>query len=397
MTTSDNFAQREPLFIYLRFRRFPAQVIEAWDPRLKGRQFAVIEQNPMSHKTLVVSVSEAARDLGIHAGMPWQLVEKRHKSLPFASRNRGWEKESVDLLKRLLDKWTPAFHINETGNALLDMTRTPALRTWPPLTAAQKLQSTILEETGLQDFILGLSSLRLVARLMTRLSCGNAIRYCAPGKEEDILADMETRCLPGLSARCREGLAKYGLLRVAQIRKLSREALITHFGDEGEKLYSLARGFDFETQTSERNVQTVRTVLDTDLNDDEALMQKLILTADKLCFELKNRGLTIDRVTLIMTYSDNRRAQKTLFLPALTNDFKTISEYAALALRSLDGRRVAVQSLTLSVNQPQADPGQLSLFETQADKKQRQLGEAITRIRDRHSFSAISGANTDVP
>ncbi len=379
-----------PLYLRMECDQFQAQVIEAWHPGFRGKAFVVIEQNQHSHKTSVVSCSALARQLKIREGMPFQVIEKRHKNILSIARNRPWEKDTLEALRRLFDKWTPVFTISEWGSALLDLAGTPSARLFSAPDLANNLKEAIQKQIGLKEIAMGISSSRLVARMLARIARPDSIRYCKPGSEEAILAGMDASWLPGLSVKCRESLIKYGLIKISQIQKIDKKSMAEHFGSEGEKLYSLVRGFDFDAQKPGKNKINVKTILDMDINDEEQMIQKVVLTTDMFCFELKNSRLTTGHITLTLTYTDNRRTQKTIALPDATNDYRTMVSYTRDAFKALYQRRVAIQSITLASHQPQPDPGQLSLFETAVDRKQRLLGDAITLIRQKTNFSAIN-------
>lgn len=382
----------DPLYLAAEFASFSAQAVEAWHPAHRGQPFVVIEQNPHSHATAVHACSAAVRNRGIRPGMPLPVAEKRRPGLIAVARNRTWEAEILESLRRLCCEWTPAFDIGPDGALLLDLTGTPASRALEPSPLVRAFQAAVRQKVGLPQTAVGLSQSRVVARLLARQARPEGVRCCAPGGEAGLLAAMDAALIPGLPPAVREALKKYGLLSIGQIQGLSREALADHFGAEGERLYGLSRGFDLKAERRAAPKVSARTVLDRDINEQEALLAKLTLTADRLCFELKKEALKADRVALTLAYTDRRSAQKTFALPQPTHDFMGVARHARAAFLTLYQRRVALRSMTLAVNRPRSDPGQLSLFTTPADDKQRRLGEAITAIRRKLDFSAITCA-----
>jgi nucleotidyltransferase/DNA polymerase involved in DNA repair len=135
------------------------------------------------------------------------------------------------------------------------------------------------------------------------------------------------------------------------------------------------------------------TVLDRDINDTSQLVQNVRLTADKLCHKMKTWNFQAKSMTFVLTYADYRAVRKAARFPFPTNDLATIAPVAVRVFEELYQRRVAIKSIRLNVNRTGADTGQLSLFETDADRKQRHLDDALVDVRRRMGFHSIMSAS----
>jgi nucleotidyltransferase/DNA polymerase involved in DNA repair len=384
-----------PLFLALRAVDFPAQVLAAWDPSLRGKPFAVVDQDPESHKTAVLACSPAARALGIEAGLPFAAVRRRWRRVPALYRNAAWEDSLREELKALCLRITPEFEVKEDGSALLDLTGTPALRAAEPDTLARKLRQAVCYRTGLTDVALGLAATRLMARVMARQAHPAGFLACPPGREAETLAPLEPGALPGLSPQCRQRIRRYALASVGQIRALGRQALLAGFGSEGDKLYALASGMDPAPAPVRRPEIAAEAVLGEDANDDDFLARQVRATADLLVYRLRREGAVAARLRVMIRYSDHKTARRTLAVEPPTDGFRELSELALRAFRALHLRRVALRAISLSVARPEAETGQVDLFEAAADRKQRAIAEALTRIRARSGFEAIAAAGRE--
>jgi DNA polymerase-4 len=384
-----------PLFLALEAPEFPAQAIAAWDDRLRGRPFAVVEQDAGSHKTYVIAVSPAARAGGALAGMPLAAARRKLPGLDIASRNPAWETALGDELRALCLRYTPEAEVRG-GRAWLDMTGTPAARALRPLALARKLLRDVRYVSGLAEAYAGAASTRLMAQVMARLGAerGGDAAACPSGAESALLDPLPPSCLPGLSPQCRARLRRYSLESVGQVRALGREALAARFGAEGDKLYTLACGLDLEAGSAPPPDPSAETVLSSDGNDDEALARAVRLTVDKLVFQLRARGLQADRLTLAIRYADGKAARKTAAVRPRTDAFVPLADLAQGLFRALYQRRVALRAISLAAPAPRIDPGQIELFAGDADLRQRSLGEALSKIRARAGFGSIlSGSN----
>jgi DNA polymerase IV len=392
-------ARPPPLFLALEAPEFPAQALAAWDDRLRGRPFAVVEQDPGSHKTYVIAVSPAAKHAGLAAGMPLAAARRRLPGLEAAPRNPAWEAALGDELRALCRGYTPEAEVRG-GRALLDMTGTPAARALRPLGLARKLLRDARFASGLAEVYAGAAATRLMAKVMARLCAergdagGEGAEACPPGSESLLLDPLPPVCLPGLSPQCRARLRRYSLGTVGQVRALGREALAARFGAEGDKLYTLSCGLDLEAARAERCDLSAETVLPADRNDDDALARAVRLTADKLVFQLRARGLQADRIALAIRYADGKAARKTASVRPRTCDFAVLAGLADGLFRALYQRRVALRAVSLTAPAPRPDTGQTELFAGEGDLRQRALGDALAKIRARAGFGAIlSGSN----
>jgi nucleotidyltransferase/DNA polymerase involved in DNA repair len=175
---------------------------------------------------------------------------------------------------------------------------------------------------------------------------------------------------------------------------VGKEALIKRFGREGEKLYCLAHGLESPPSTRKSMSITAETVLEKDINDTHVLHRYIRYTTDKLCYLLKEHDMVIDRFSFHITYTDNKRTQKTKRFPSPTVDFLKLTHASEQLFDELYQRRVGIKSIKLVAPAPEPDSGRIDLFETTWDRKQQALGRGIADLRKRIGFSAILDANT---
>jgi DNA polymerase-4 len=391
----------EPLFAAVNVPRFHAQALSAERPELRRRPFVVVEQNPSSHKTLVLELSAAAaerlaqegRERHFFPGLPVFLAQRKWPGLPVLARDPAAEERLRGRMRSLWVRCTPEFTVRENGGAMLDMTGTPAARRFEPLAWAAHLQARALA-LGLEAASIGVASSQVVARVLARLEAPQGLRACPAGGEAALLDPLSPLWLPGLSPHARERLKKYGLDTIAAVRRLDREELTLRFGAEGEKLHALARGMDLEPVAPKRKPVAVDTLLPLDLNDEAALRDQVRLTADKLGHALRLAGLKAGRLTFILTYSDGRSARRTAGLNPPTAAFGPLADAAVDLFFALYQRRVALRRLQLHVATPAVETGQRDLFEEIGAGKREALEAAIDRIRVKRTFGAVlSGSN----
>jgi nucleotidyltransferase/DNA polymerase involved in DNA repair len=381
------------MFLAFQIPDFPAQAFAARHSGYRGRAFVVVRQSGENYKTEVYSCSSRARTAGIHGGMPVHLARRRCRDLAVVQRDGEAERRVLDLLEQAAESCTPQYRFQGKSRGILDLRETPLLRKYIPLAAAEYFKKEMTAATGLTEVALGMAGGSLLARMLAASAFPDGLLYCGPDKEDETLKEMSVHLLPHLSADCREKLEQYGLRNVGQVRRFSKAALTGRFGREGERLYYLCRGEDIHAEARHADPVKAKTVLEHDINDQEILRRKVRLTADKLCFQLKRKNLGTGRFLLSLRYTDNRVARKAVYLKASTSDFLTVAGRAEQAFRELYSRRVGLKSFSLVVARPTGETKQLDLFDTPWERKQKDIGSSVTKIRTKNSFTSIVSAS----
>lgn len=384
--------QPDPFFFVIRFDQFSAQVLAAYHPNYRNLPFVVIHQNADDHRCIVQAASMTATARGICPGIPVHQVRRRFTDIAIFRRVPEMERALREELADIFNSYTPSFRIRSNGTCILDLTGTPCQRCRTPAVAAQELKNELHKKTGLSHIAVGMGNTRVYAEIMAQLALPSGIRGSATGATGP--ASLSPMLLPGLSPQCREKLTKYGFTRIDQIEKVGKDALIKRFGREGEKLYSLAHGLESRSSTRNPVSYSAETVLEKDINDMHILHRYIRYTADKLCYLLKEHELVIDRFSFHLTYTDNKKTQKTKRFSSPTADFLKLTHSSEQLFEELYQRRVGIKSIKLVAPSPESDPGQIDLFETTWDQKQQALGRGIADLRKRIGFSAVMDANT---
>jgi len=389
----------DPLFAAVRIPGFIAQALAASRPEVRGHAFVVAEQHAESSKTVVRDASDAARAQGVHAGIPVFWVRRKWPRVLILPRDPGAEEALKARLRLLWETLTPVFETDAHGSAMLDLTGTPWSRKvihdeTGLAMLGERLRAVALKH-GPERVSLGIGPSQVVAKVLTRTG---GIGVCSRGSETRVLDPLDPGLLPDLSPKARERLAKYGLERIAMVRRLGKEELTLRFGAEGERLYTLARGLDFKPVAGRRDPVVVETMLPRDLNDQEELRNQVRLTADKLAHALRREGLRTARFTMVLTYADRRETRRTVRLPSLTAAFLPLAEKAAEAFFEMYQRRVALRRIRMQAVSPAVETRQRDLFETDGEESRNSLETAIDRIRRKRTFGAVlSGSNVGAP
>ncbi len=365
----------------------------------------MVEQSAGSAKTHLCSLSPSARERGVHYGLALPLLRKRFPDVEVVERNPEWEDAVREEMDAFLRDFTPDVEIGDGGLAFLDLTGTPALREGgasgasglPDLSAlAERIKKGLAYRVGLGEISVGMAPSRLLARVLAKMAAPEGTRTAMTGFA---LSPLSVDVLPGLSPLCREKLRKYGLKTIGQVSALARESLQSHFGAEGDKLHALARGLDFVTGAApgagpaagRRDGPGLRaeSVFPWDANDREVLLRKVHVTVDQLCFRMRRQNALGRRFVLELRYTDGKSVRRSFALPRATDALVPIAEAARAVFVELSRRRVALKSVALSLSRMDKDTGQLDLFTDADEEKQRRIGAAVLKVREKTGFEAI--------
>ena len=399
MTAPRGRPRPQPLWLAVEVDRFAAQALERARPGLRGSAFVVLQQSRDSHRAAVQAVSARARDLGVEPGTPLFAVRRAHRRrVAVVDRDEAAENAAAGSVTAVLERWTPAFRVRRGRaglSALLDLGGTPEARSRGWRSAGAELRRQLGDASGLAEIAVGVSTVRLVARALGRAALPAGVSLCAPGEEDRVLARTGLADLPGLGSACRERAARYGIHTVDQVLALDRRALRRRFGRlAGERLYGVVRGLEVEALPGAPGVIEAETVLREDVNDDGLLRAAVALTVDRACHELRSRRLAARSLTLRVTYTDDRRVQRTSRLAAATDDFPALCAAAEGLFHQIHARRAAVRAIAAVPSRTSPASGQQDLFDGEAGRRRRSLGAAITDIRSRLGFGAVVGADT---
>jgi DNA polymerase IV len=382
------------LYGVLIFSEFPAQVAAAYDPRLRGTAYAVVRQNSESHKSAVWSVSHAAAARGVRPGMPVSAARRVCAGIEMIAHDEALQEATRAELGAALSRYSPAVAIRRSGTCVLDLSRTPFSRGGRLHEQARALQAAVCLAAGLGPPSVGIAASRLAAAIAARRAPESGIIICPVGGEEELVASCDTAALPGLSAACRERLRKYGLRTVAQVQRLPRRDFGVRFGAEGERLYALAHGLDTGETAAPAAPIEVETVLDRDTGDRDLLLQYLRRTVDRFCHRLRITGTAVHAARLVIRYTDNKRTQKTVGFAGDAVGYQPLVAAMTGAFDALCVRRVGIKSILMTGVRCEAASGQVELFESAWEGKQRDLGATIADVRQRMDFDALfSGAD----
>jgi DNA polymerase IV len=340
-----------PNIVRVRIAGFFASVEQVLDPELRGKPVLV-------GRGAVVSASGEAKLCGVEPGMS---IGEALRICPNAAVLAGHYEQYADLAEHvqgILETYAPKVEPGALDDFYLDFTGMD--QTYLIFEATlRRAQSEVLEETGLSVSI-GAGRTKAVAAMAARLEQPCGLRIIAPGTEADFLAPLPVKTLRGLEAMHARVLAERGIVTIGQLQRVPRAALQATCGEAlGNEIWYNARGMDRreakKTSTPEPASVSRETAMQGGTTDAELVSEVIEYLSERIASALRKSGRRARTIGLRICYIDHFAARQTARLTGPSSDERELLAEAKELLTQLFTRRVAVQTVGLSVTNLEPD------------------------------------------
>jgi DNA polymerase IV len=376
---------------------FFVSVEELYDPSLKGKPVVVGGQ--ANERGVVAAASYAARKFGVHSAMPLRTAAKICPEAIFVDGHPSRYREYSHKVHEVLGRFSPKVEMVSIDEAYLDMTGTERLH-GPPMRAAQALHDTMKRETNLNCSI-GIGTSRLVAKICSDQAKPNGSLLVVPGCEQEFLAPLDVRKIPGVGKVTEKKLNELGIKTVGDLAAREDAWLKDELGDWALTLAGKAHGLDagawFQGEIGdEEDAKSVshEHTFNEDTGDAEKLETMLARLSEMVCRRLRESGLHARRVQLKLRYSDFSTITRARTLEHTTQlDSEVFHEIRELFRSNWkQGRTIRLLGVQTAMF-GEAEPQLTLLDEQQGDERMRKALSAADRLRDKFGEGAVSLAS----
>jgi nucleotidyltransferase/DNA polymerase involved in DNA repair len=377
---------------------FFAAIEQRDHPELRGKP-VIVGADPKggSGRGVVSTCSYEARRFGVRSAMPisraWRLCPKGC-FLPV--RMEAYEQASRRV-RKVLEEFTPEIEQIGIDESFLDVTR--SLHLFGSKRAlAERIQQRIAEETQLTCSI-GVAPNKMVAKIASDMKKPRGIVIVEPNDVESFLRPLPMGRLWGIGKKTEEALAAKGFVSVGDVADCAPAELVRRFGQTGQELWERAHGMDERPVAETEEVKSIgnECTFDEDTDDEGLLRSTLMQLCESVAARLRaahQKGRTITakiRLEGFLTYTRARTVEEpvdsapAIYLVAWDN-------FGRVARR---GKKVRLIGVSVSSFEPRG-PRQRTLFDepqpNPESEKQKRLGQAIDRARDRFGDEALRQA-----
>ena len=345
--------------------------------------FAAVEKrdNPdLAHKPLIIGggqrgvVSTAcyiARMYGVRSAMPIYKAKRLCPDAVFLKPSGNKYAKAGKQVRALMEELTPLVQPVSIDEAFLDMTGTDRMHGAPPAVTLAKLIRRIEDEVGITASV-GLSHNKFLAKLGSDMEKPRGFSVIGVEDTLEKLAPLPISKIMGIGKVSQRTLEKDGLTHISQIQQMDEHTLIRRYGENGQRLYRLARGIDsrqVKKSSKAKSVSTERT-MDKDIWDYDTLEAILFKECDRVAAELKRKDLAGTTITLKLKTQTHKILTRSHTLDAPTQLAHVIFERAQQLLRAeINGTRYRLIGIGISNFRPVSEADQPDLIEPKRNKK----------------------------
>ncbi len=253
-----------------------------------------------------------ARTFGVRSAMPiGRALQLCPHAVTLAPDMAKYARVSRAIRERM-QGLTPLVEPLSIDEAFLDLTGCEGVNGAPAVLTLARFARAIEGEIGVSVSI-GLSYCKFLAKLASDLDKPRGFSVIGRAEALAVLAPMSVGRLWGVGKVAEARLARLGLTTIADLQRLDEKAAVARLGDDGRRLWRLARGIDARRVTPDREAKSVssETTFEYDVADRDELTRTLLSHCERVAARLRRGGLAARAVTLKLRTPDFRLHSRT--------------------------------------------------------------------------------------
>lgn len=347
---------------------FYASVEQRDHPEYRGKAIAV-GGSPEGRGGVVATASYEARKYGVRSAMPSKTALRLCPHLIFVYPRFDVYKEVSQRIREIFHRYTDLIEPLSLDEAYLDVTEDKQ-DIGSAIEIARQIKQAIKDELDLTASA-GVSVSKFVAKIASDLRKPDGLTFIGPSHIEEFMEKLPVEKFHGVGKVTAEKMKAMGLHTGADLKKLTEDELVKHFGKTGHFYYRIVRGIDERQVQPHRETKSAgaEDTFPYDLTTVEEMDLELERIAELVHRRLQKHNLKGRTITLKIKYSDFRTITRNHSLTFLTDDLEIITDTAKELLRSTDPADVQIRLLGISLSnfyeagpsERKNTPGQLQL------------------------------------
>ena len=339
---------------------------------------------------VVSTACYVARMSGVHSAMP--MAEARRlcpEAIVVAPRMREYA-AAGRRIRELMIALTPAVEPLSIDEAFLDLSGCERVHGAPAAESLARLAKRVEAEVGVTISV-GLAPNKFLAKVASDIEKPRGFAVIARENAMALLAPMDVGRIWGVGAVAKRRLAAQGIERIGDIQRMGEDEAVRKIGDQGLRLWRLARGVDERAvhARTERKGVSSETTFEKDIGDFDELSKHLLDQSERLALRLRRDGMAARSLSLKLRRRSFQLVTRTRSLAQPISLAPQIVEILKPVLRTMaDGakfRLLGVMAADLTAIDAAPEDG---LFAQQA-RRARAREEAIEALRDRFGRQAV--------
>jgi DNA polymerase-4 len=254
---------------------------------------------------VVAAACYIARTYGIRSAMPMFEALRRCPQAVVVKPNMSKYVTAGRAVRKAMFDLTPLVEPLSIDEAFLDLAGTGRLHGMSAAKVLARFALQVEREIGITVSI-GLSANKFLAKIASDLDKPRGFAVLGQAEAAAFLAPKPVGFIYGVGAVSAAKLANDGYRLIADLQRATEIDLMRHYGEEGARLWRLARGIDERDVSPERETKSIssETTFDRDIGEFRPLEQLLWELTEKVSARLKSHALAGTTVTLKLKSAD---------------------------------------------------------------------------------------------
>jgi len=288
--------------IHIDMDAFYASIEQRDQPELRGKP--VILRGKPDSRGVVATCSYEARKFGIHSAMSSSRAYKLCPQAVFQRPRFEVYKSVSEQIRVIFHEFTDLVEPLSLDEAYLDVTENKKNIRSATL-IAEDIRQRIFQETGLTASA-GVSFNKFLAKVASDINKPDGTKVITPKQADEFIAKLAISKFFGIGKVTAEKMKKIGINTGSDLRKLSKERLVSLFGKNGLYYFNISHGRDDRPVCTEwiRKSLGKEITLDKDITDLTRILEILEDLANQVEVLLKRNQLQGKTITLKVKYFD---------------------------------------------------------------------------------------------
>jgi len=353
--------------IHIDMDAFYAAIEQRDFPEYRGQPIAV--GGAPDRRGVVATASYEARRFGVRSAMSSTRAKQLCPELIFVRPRFDVYKQVSGAIRDIFRRYTDLIEPLSLDEAFLDVT-IDKRNIGSAIVIAEEIREAIRQELHLTASA-GVSVSKFVAKIASDMNKPDGITFIGPSRIVAFMEQLPVDKFFGVGKITAQKMRRMQLFTGADLKRLSEEEMVRHFGKTGRFYYKMVRGIDDRAVKPDRAIKSVASedTFEYDMEERNAMMAELEKIAAKIAVRLGRYQLKGRTITLKVKFSDFRIITRSHTLLFYTNEETVLLQHAGELLAKLDLEDRRVRLLGISVSNFEESPGaqegqgmQLALF-----------------------------------
>lgn len=334
--------------IHIDMDAFYASVEQRDFPEYRGKP--IIVGGLPDRRGVVATASYEARKFGVRSAMSSIKARQLCPEAVFVFPRFDVYKKVSQQIREIFHRYTDIIEPLSLDEAFLDVTADKQ-NIGSAIEIAQQIKDAIKEELHLTASA-GVSVNKFIAKIASDMNKPDGLTFIGPSKIIPFIEQLPVEKFFGVGRVTAERMKRMNLFTGADLKNLSEEEMLHHFGKSGKFYYQIVRGIDNRPVQPDREIKSLAAedTFERDLELLDEMFAELDRLAEKVVRRLERYQLKGRTITLKVKFSDFRQITRNQSYPQPTDSLELITTTAKTLLSKLDLLQKKVRLLGISIS-----------------------------------------------